>query len=441
MKFRSIALLLVCLPSIAQTVRDPGLKVQTWLSGFGDPTGMAFLNQSGDALVIEKNSGRVKLMSNRSMGATVLDLPVSNDSERGLLGITLSPGFATDNLVYLYYTASASDGRAPISNSVKRYRWDGAQRSLTFDRKIIDLPATPGPNHDGGKMTFGPDGKLYIAGPELNRNEQTTNHAGTAINRTASILRLNSSGTSVTTNPFYDVANKGTSRAALNDIYAYGIRNSFGIGIDPVSGNLWESENGPSSFDEINRITPGFNGGWDAIMGPSSRNGGVPADLVPLGDRAHYEDPKFSWLTPVAPTDVFFMPSARLGGEYKNDLFVGALRGGKIYHYELSASRKTLVLSDGLTDLVADNDGGDRFAEQDSILFGDNFGTVTDLVAGPGGMYVVSLNGAIYRITTVTPPAAGRGVPLPEPSTACVLCLLLLCNARDRRVSACAFPR
>ena len=131
-------------------------------------------------------------------------------------------------------------------------------------------------------------------------------------NRIGAILRVNPSGSSVTTNPFYSTKNTGKKRAR-NDIFAYGIRNSFGLAFDPVSSSLWETENGPASFDEVNRITPGFNGGWESILGPTSRNGADPSTLVSLGDRAHYADPKFSWANPVAPTAAFFMPTARLG--------------------------------------------------------------------------------------------------------------------------------
>src|SRR5436190_19024508 len=103
----------------AQIVVDPNLAVQTWARGFSRPTGMAFIG-GGDALVIEKDTGKVKLLDYRTPGRTVLDLPVANASEEGLLGIALSPSFATDRLVYLYYTAALADGGSAINNSIKR---------------------------------------------------------------------------------------------------------------------------------------------------------------------------------------------------------------------------------------------------------------------------------------------------------------------------------
>src|SRR5436190_1342963 len=107
----------------AQTVNDPSLTVQTYLRGLSQPTGAAFLNDAGDMLITQKNDGRVLLVKNKQIVGTALDLPVANDSERGLLSIALSPTFATDKLVYLYHTAAATDGGTPISNKISRYRF------------------------------------------------------------------------------------------------------------------------------------------------------------------------------------------------------------------------------------------------------------------------------------------------------------------------------
>jgi glucose/arabinose dehydrogenase len=176
-------------------------------------------------------------------------------------------------------------------------------------------------------------------------------------------------------------------------------------------------------MDEINRVSRGANSGWQSIMGPRSRNGGETGDLVSMGPAAHYEDPHLSWAEPVAPTDAYFMETRRLGGAYAHDLFVGTvLGGGVIYRFDMSPSRKTLGLFQGpLADGVADNSGSDLLAEQDDIIFGRDFGVVTDMIAGPGGMYVLSLsNDVMYRITTVNAPniasADIAGVsPVPEP--------------------------
>src|SRR5207248_1115130 len=173
------------------------------------------------------------------------------------------------SFVYLSYTRSTSDGGAAIDNRVERYRWNGSK--LTLDRKVLVRPATPGPNHDAGKIAFGPDAKLYAVAGDLNRNESTENFENAkTITATAAVLRVNPSGASVPSNPFY-----GNGSRPLADIYAYGIRNSFGLAFDPITGGLWDTENGPDKYDEIDRITPGFNSGWVDITGPTTPNRGT----------------------------------------------------------------------------------------------------------------------------------------------------------------------
>ena len=207
----------------AQSLVDPRLRVQTWVKGLDGPTGLAFLGDSGDALALEKNTGRVKLLRNRAVVSTVLDLPVANASEQGLLGVALSPQFATDKYVYLYYTASTVDGGQAYDNRVDRYVWNGT--SLALDRHIVRMPSLPGPNHNGGKITFGPDNKLYVVTGDVNRNGRTANYESSReITRSAAVLRLNPNGSSVSSNPFYSTAHIGTTSAPLNDIYAYGVR-------------------------------------------------------------------------------------------------------------------------------------------------------------------------------------------------------------------------
>jgi len=417
----------------AQSVFDASLKVQTYFSGLQSPTGVAFLNDSGDALVTQKNDGRVILFRNRHRVGTALDLPVANSSERGLLSIALSPNFSSDNLVYLYHSAAAADGGAAIVNKVSRYRLDGD--SLVFDRKIIDLPGGPGPNHDGGKILFDSKGKLFVVIGDLNRNERTQNFQNsTALSSSGVALRLNSNGTPVSSNPFFN------GDRPISDIYAYGIRNSFGIAIDPVTGALWDTENGPDKFDEINRVSAGFNSGWQDIMGPTSANSGFdPGGLESLGPRAAYSEPKLSWENPVALTDLHFYEASRLGAEYRNDLFVGDFRTGSIFHFDLTTGRKSLRLSGALTDYVVNNDR-DLLDESGSIRFGEGFGVVSDILTGPGGMFVLSLDqGKLYRITQATAGAQVMAMSLggmtliPEPSLGLIALPAVLMFAIRRR--------
>ncbi len=375
------------------TVNDPNLTVVQLTSGLSSPTTMAFIG-TNDILVLQKNDGQVRRVLNGVLQSSpVLDLDVSNNSERGLLGIALHPNFSTNHLVYLYFTESSTsgDGGSPTFNRVVRSTWDG--NNLVNQEPIIDLPATPGgPNHDGGIILFGPDGKLYIVIGDLNRNGQLQNNSsGAAPDNTGVILRLNDDGTVAAGNPF------GGS-AGFEKYFAYGIRNSFGMAFDPVSGKLWITHNGPGTYDEIDLVDAGFNSGWNMVMGPA----GSPSGLFVLPG-SHYADPKFSWLDTVGPTGIVFLSSTALGAQYLNDAFVGDINNGNLYLFPLNGARNGFVLTDVLADKVADNSN-----ELSQVIFGTGFanggGGITDLKVGPDGfLYVISFGlGAIYVIKPAT---------------------------------------
>jgi aldose sugar dehydrogenase len=380
----------------AQSVGDPRLRVTQVVSGLSLPTAMAFIGPA-DILVLQKNDGRVRRVINGVLQTgQVLDLAVDNDSERGLLGVTLHPDFPTTPSVYLYYTQSSTTGDTsgsppPLRNRVDRYTWNGT--ALVSPTLILDLPVTPGPNHDGGTMTFGPDGKLYVVIGELNRNGQLQNNSsGAAPDDTGVIFRVNDDGTIPTDNPFF------TQAGNLPRYYAYGIRNSFGLGFDPVTGKLWDTENGPGNYDEINLVDPGFNSGWNKIMGPDGRDPQGVGDLFTVGGSHHYSDPEFSWFNTVAPTGIRFLSSRRLGLDYENDVFVGDNNNGRVYHFEPNVTRTGFDFTDaGLaTDLV-----GDNATELQETIFGSGFGVVTDIKVGPDGLlYVLSLGlGRIFTLS------------------------------------------
>ena len=135
----------------------------------------------------------------------------------------------------------------------------------------------------------------------------------------------------------------------LNLYYAMGIRNSFGMDFDPVTGNLWDTENGPTAGDEINLIYPGFNGGWALIQGFSKDDllgtGATPDDLVYLG-KSSYAEPKFSWITPIGITALKFLDSDKLGAKYQNNMFVGDINNGLLYRFVLKRMHVMIYCSD-----------------------------------------------------------------------------------------------
>jgi glucose/arabinose dehydrogenase len=354
-----------------------------------------------------ERGGNVRLVSNGLLHADpVLRLPVNTYLERGLLGIAISNDTESTGVggpvsnVFLYYTEED-----PLRNTVYKYKWNG--HYLFNSTLMLDLPADPAPEHNGGKIAIGPDGYLYAVIGDVDHNGQLQNIAeGPPPDDTGVILRVSAAdGSAATGNPF---ANSGN--ANLSKYYAYGIRNSFGIDFDPLTGNLWETENGPDSFDEINLVSPGFNSGWNKIVGPISLWGNNE-DLLVNFTGSNYSDPELSWRESVGPTDVEFFTSAKLGDKYTNNIFVGDINKGNLYFFELNKDRDGIKLDNaqnesGLSDLIVDSKvlKGTSFISEEElseITFGTDFGGITDVETGPDGLlYVLSFgDGTIYKIS------------------------------------------
>jgi len=364
-------------------INDPNITAEIVTEGLSSPTSMAFIDNN-NILVLEK-SGSVRLISNGILQEQpVLNVPVDTQSERGLLGIAI----LGDDTVFLYFTENGQT----LRNRVYRYNWNG--ESLVNATLILDLPAIPGPNHNAGKLVLGPDHYLYVIIGDLNHDGKLQNFLdGPEPDDTGVIFKVNpNDGSAAPNNPF---ANSGNS--VLSRYYAYGIRNSFGLTIDPVTNMLWDTENGPSEYDEVNLVRPGFNSGWQTVMGPISRSGHAEDELVSF-QGSRYIDPVFSWKTPPAVTDIEFLHSSKLGDKYTNNIFVGDNNNGDVYYLEVNEDRTGLkfdATQTGLLDLVVDNE-----EELSAIIFGSGFGSITDIATGPDGfLYVLSFeDGIIYRI-------------------------------------------
>jgi aldose sugar dehydrogenase len=386
-------------------INDTTLNVEPIVEGLSSPTSMAFLDDN-NLLILEKE-GNVRLVSNGVLQKEpLLQLRVNTEIERGLLGIAIVNGTrsnGTDDAVtnvLLYFTEAD-----PLRNRVYKYQWNG--QSLINPTLILDLPADPGPEHAGGKIVIGPDGYLYAPIGDLHRDGQLQNSRdGLPPDDTSVILRVNpEDGSAAPGNPF---ANSGN--ANLSKYYAYGIRNSFGIDFDPLTNNLWDTENGEVSFDEINLVRPGFNSGWNKVMGPISLWGNAE-DLLVNFTGSNYSDPMLSWREPIAPTDIEFFTSSKLGNKYTNNIFVGDINRGNLYFFEVNQSRDGIKFNDaqqksGLSDLVVDTTvvkGSASINEEQlsAVTFGSGFGGITDIETGPDGLlYVLSIgDGIIYKIS------------------------------------------
>jgi aldose sugar dehydrogenase len=492
---------------------DRNLTLDTVIGDLVTPIGVAFVDDD-ELLVLEKNTGKVLHVRDDAVVGTAIDLAVNFASERGLLGITLHPDFPTNPGVYLFWSCrsmatqdddpfmpeeqrcsddamvGAEDTDDPlqvplIGNRVDRFTWDGA--SLAFDKNLEMLrsfqndggPVPPnqgddatGPhgaqparaNHDGGVVTFGPDGKLYVIVGDLGRrgalqnlpcgptattcegpedvtpDDQFGGPEPDDAHLSGVILRLNDDGSTPTDNPFHEAGAEigGEVGDNIQRIYSYGIRNSFGMAVDPRSGNLWQQENGEDAFDELNRVEAGQNSGWIQFAGPADRIDDyreiettslhhedfpnlqqfrwdpqlIAATTAEARSRLFelpgsvYSDPEFSWKYVLAPAAIGFQTGRSLGPQYDGDLFVGFSTtdtlDGPLFRFDLTGNRQKIAVDDRrLNDLVADNTTFHEMTESESLVFGTGFGVVTDIETGPNGsLFVVSLDqGAVYAIS------------------------------------------
>jgi aldose sugar dehydrogenase len=386
-------------------VRDDDMTVQVIFEGLKFPTSMAFLGPD-DILVLEKNEGTVKRIVNGEMlSEPLLKVDVSTLSERGMLGIAISNETAhTVPYVFLYYTRpSAStdsnednDENLELDASNYLYRYELINNKLVNPELLLLLPSLNQVAHNGGVLITGPDNNLYVSTGSVaadtpkseSDNTKTQNiNDGPDPDGRGGILRLSEDGEPVLREDGEDYILG--SEYPLNLYYAYGIRNSFGMDFDPVSGSLWDTENGATRMDEINLVEPGFNSGWRQVMGLSSmKNEFDPDRLVSFEGKGEYDDPELVTSPSVGLTALKFLSSDNYGQQYQNDMFVSDFHNGNIYHFDLNEVRTGLALTGDLKDKIADNRD-----ELEDIIFGEGFGGITGMEVGPdGNLYVLSLH-------------------------------------------------
>jgi glucose/arabinose dehydrogenase len=277
-------------PAAPRAGASAGGAVRTLVTGLDVPWGLAFL-PGGDALVGERDSGQIlRIPKGGGTPRRVMTITSAfNDGgEGGLLGLAASPAYATDHLVYAYVTTRTD-------NRIVRFRLGGAIKPILTGLRR-------GTIHDGGRIAFGPDRKLYAGVGE-------TGQAGLAqdpSSRNGKILRMNADGSAPSDNPF---------DGSL--VYSLGHRNVQGLAWD-AKGRLWESEFGQNRFDEVNLIRPGGNYGWPVVEGVGDTAGGK------------YTNPLVTW-----PTGEASPSGAAIVG---NTMYIGALQGQDLLRVRLSGT-------------------------------------------------------------------------------------------------------
>jgi len=385
-------------PKSGPVLHDDMLALELVAEGLDLPTSMRFLDD-GTILVLEKNNGQVRVVSDgKLLDEPAIDVEVATAVEQGLLGIAIWNG-ENDTSVFLYLTENYED---KTRNVIYKYIYDKNEKILENMTLVLELPGEPGPFHNGGKLAIGPrDGYLYAVIGDVSSGGGILDNQipGRPPNDKSVILRVDrDNGTPVEDNPFYNYTG---SMEKLHQYYAYGIRNSFGMEFDPMTGKLWMTENGDDVYDEINIVEPGFNSGWHKIMGPIVRtNMTIENDLI-IFDGAKYGDPIFSWYAPVGVTDIEFLNSTKLGEKYDDNVFVGDINNGNLYFFEVNGNRTGLTFHDPrLLDLVADPVKEGEDSELSSLILGNGFGRITDIESGPDGLlYIMTYeDGKIYRL-------------------------------------------
>ena len=316
------------------------------MDGLASPTNVA-IARDGRIFLAEQATGDVRIIEDGVLLPAPFDhVDVVAGAETGLLGLALHPAFPDRPWVYVYYS-DAADGR----NRLIRILADGNRG--TDRQNLIDGLETANGYHNGGDIAFALDGSLLLSVGEAHESAraQDPNDIG------GKVLRIEADGTLAPDNPF----------GPDNPVYSIGHRNSFGLCVDPATGDLWETENGPESDDEVNRVVAGGNYGWPDQLGP----GGEPPLLDPVVD----------YPSAIVPTGC---------AVWQGDLYLGSYATGMLHRIRLPAEPGRAV-----DEAVARFDRG-----------------ITDVAAGPDGVLYVATSDSIWRIAG----RADRMTPIPAPS-------------------------
>ena len=324
------------------------------------PAGIAF--DSSGTMYVSERAGRIRVVKNgRLRSGPLATIPTTTTGESGLLGLAVAPD---DSAVYAF--ATAPDG---VTNLVYRVPLPRGRPEVVVD----GLPASG--YHNGGGVAFAPDGSLLVTNGEQHDSERAQEPGELG----GKVYRYTPNGEVPSDNPFGD-----------SPSLAIGLRNPFGIAVDPVSGNPFVTENGPSSHDEVNRIVAGGNYGWPLVSGPGE---------APDGIDGTYHDPVLDYPEIIVPTGIAFAPPGETRPAYGGDLFFGTFGTGSIHRVRLDRSRINALSDD---------------------IFLDVGEPVIAMAWGPRGLYF-STPGAV-RVVPIAAPTSPSPTPPetppPPPTTA-----------------------
>ena len=358
-------------------ILDDNFLMEEVIVGIESATALTFIEN--DILFLEKESGKIRHIQNGMLvDEPVWDFQVKQEgcncfTESGLLGIV-----SVGSDVYVYVTEELNSDESNVENRIYKFAWKDNKLQNPLLLNILPADAIM---HHGGTLVVDLDGNVFASVGDQMLETSIQNYDNDIIADAGIILRVG-----------YDQNFKSPSASPnpLDHYYAIGIRNSFGLAVDPKTGYLWDTENGPTVYDEINLTFPKFNSGWAKILGPSNEI--VSLNYIP---DFSYRDPEFSWKSTVAPTGISFVDEK--WDEYQNSLFVGDCKVGNLYRFELNDTRDGFIFENSnLQDLVLNESDSN-----DEILFGKNFGCITGVnYSSDGYLYVISYlnNGAIYKI-------------------------------------------
>lgn len=349
--FRFIILLLIamamgaCAPSPDATSSDPAFVVERYaLANF--PVALAFA-PDGRLFYTEKHTGMLRVIGSDGVmqEEPVISFVVSGIGERGLLGIALDPDYADNGFIWTVYTARGTESQPPANNLVRFREQDGSGTDPVI---MLSVPLiTDSPLHNGGNIHFDADGYLYWSLGDYFEPATAQNLDVMP----GKIHRFVVDGDTV--RPAPDNPFDGSS------IYAYGLRNPFDFTFDPLTGQIFATENGPECDDEINRILPGHNYGW----GEGAACTGSGAVAV-----ENYTSPLLTIETPDAPTGILIYQHEAFP-QWEGDLFFCSFVSGTLRRALLNEAR------DAITELI-------------DLDLGEENACRIDLVIGPeGGLY------------------------------------------------------